>query len=124
MHTAGLEHGDFKPLNVLVGNDGRVKVVDFGVARHLAGRVDGDLDVTGKGTRSYMAPERLLGRPSDARADVFSYCVAVWEALYAPVAGAVGAVADRLNALQFLTIRQFLSLVFCALVLLLLVLAI
>jgi hypothetical protein len=48
----------------------------------------------------------------------------VWDALYAPIAGAIGFVADRLNRLQFLTIRQFLSLVFSALVSLLLVLAI
>jgi hydrogenase-4 component B len=48
----------------------------------------------------------------------------VWDTLYAPVAGGVGFAADRLNHLQFLTIRQFLSLVFAALVILLLVLAI
>jgi hydrogenase-4 component B len=48
----------------------------------------------------------------------------IWEALYAPIAGAVAFAADRLNHLQFLTIRQFLSLVVAALVLLLLVLAI
>jgi formate hydrogenlyase subunit 3/multisubunit Na+/H+ antiporter MnhD subunit len=48
----------------------------------------------------------------------------IWDALYAPIAGGVGFAADRLNHLQFLTIRQFLSLVFAALVLLLLVLAI
>ena len=48
----------------------------------------------------------------------------VWDSLYAPVAGGVSFAADRLNHLQFLTIRQFLSLVFAALVLLLLVLAI
>jgi hypothetical protein len=48
----------------------------------------------------------------------------VWDALYAPVAAGVSFAADRLNHLQFLTIRQFLSLVFAALVLLLLVLAI
>jgi hypothetical protein len=48
----------------------------------------------------------------------------VWDALYAPIAEGVGLAADRLNHLQFLTIRQFLSLVFAALVLLLLVLAI
>jgi hydrogenase-4 component B len=47
-----------------------------------------------------------------------------WDSLYAPVAGGVSFAADRLNHLQFLTIRQFLSLVFAALVLLLLVLAI
>ena len=48
----------------------------------------------------------------------------VWDALYAPIAAGVGFAADRLNRLQFLTIRQFLSLVFGALVVLLLVLAI
>ena len=47
----------------------------------------------------------------------------VWDALYAPVAGAVGVAADRLNRFQFLTIRRYLSLVFVALVILLLVLA-
>jgi hydrogenase-4 component B len=48
----------------------------------------------------------------------------IWDWLYAPLAGAVGVAADRLNRLQFLTIRQFLTLVFCALVALLLVLAV
>ena len=47
----------------------------------------------------------------------------VWDGLYAPVAGAVGFAADRLNRLQFLTIRRYLTLVFLALVVLLLVLA-
>ena len=47
----------------------------------------------------------------------------IWDWLYAPLAAAVSAAADRLNRLQFLTIRQFLTLVFCALVILLLVLA-
>ena len=47
----------------------------------------------------------------------------IWDTLYAPLAGGVGIAADRLNHLQFLTIRQFLSLVFAALVILLLVLA-
>jgi hypothetical protein len=48
----------------------------------------------------------------------------IWDALYAPVAAGIGYAAEKLNALQFLTIRQYLSLVFAALVLLLLVLAI
>jgi len=47
----------------------------------------------------------------------------VWDALYAPIASGIGFTADRLNHLQFLTVRQFLSLVFAALVILLLVLA-
>ena len=48
----------------------------------------------------------------------------VWDSLYAPLVAAIGFTADHLNRLQFLTIRQFLSLVFCALVALLLVLAV
>ena len=48
----------------------------------------------------------------------------IWDALYAPLAAGVGVAADRLNRLQFLTIRQYLSLVFVALVILLLVLAV
>ena len=48
----------------------------------------------------------------------------IWEAIYAPLAAGIGAAAERLNYLQFLTIRQFLTLVFCTLVILLLVLAI
>jgi len=59
-------------------------------------------------------PARLVVRMTDP----------IWDWLYAPIAAAVGAAADRLNRLQFLTIRQFLTLVFCALVILLLVLAI
>ena len=50
--------------------------------------------------------------------------ISIWDTLYAPLAGGIGFAADRLNRLQFLTIRQYLSLVFCALVILLLVLAI
>ena len=60
-------------------------------------------------------------RPARLRVDLRDL---IWDLLYAPVAGAVGFAADRLNHLQFLTIRQFLSLVFAALVILLLVLAI
>ncbi|HEX2352431.1 MAG TPA: hydrogenase 4 subunit B [Xanthobacteraceae bacterium] len=61
------------------------------------------------------------GRPARFTVDLHDL---VWDALYAPIAGGIGFAADRLNHLQFLTIRQFLSLVFAALVLLLLVLAI
>ena len=48
----------------------------------------------------------------------------IWDTIYAPLAAGIGFAADRLNSLQFLTIRQFLSLVFCTLVILLLVLAV
>jgi tRNA A-37 threonylcarbamoyl transferase component Bud32 len=97
-HAAGLVHRDFKPDNVLVGDDGRVRVTDFGLARALrdeqpaTGR-EGDpledllettITRTGTlvGTPAYMAPEQLRGEPAAARADTFSFCVTLYEALH------------------------------------------
>jgi hydrogenase-4 component B len=79
------------------------------------------------GTVVFRAREHVeMPPPGDARPARLTVELrdVIWDAIYAPIAGAVGFAADRLNHLQFLTIRQFLSLVFSALVLLLLVLAI
>ncbi len=77
-HRAGIVHRDFKPSNVLVGDDGRAKVADFGLA-HLVEQQPAAGAV--HGTPAYMAPEQRRSRPVDARADQFSFCLALLETL-------------------------------------------
>jgi len=116
-HAAGLVHRDFKPDNVLLDKEDRPRVVDFGIARQAGSGEDelaGDtsdsnddgtatlrdpdsknalatLTKTGTwvGTPAYMAPEQFLGQRGDEKSDQFSFCVALYEALYGerPFAG-------------------------------------
>jgi tetratricopeptide (TPR) repeat protein len=113
-HAAGIIHRDLKPQNVMIGRDGSVRVMDFGLAQLIieddsasrgrpvdekptgSGEVSDDeppdrrhptvtrATKTGAllGTPAYMAPEQWRGEPIDARADQFSFCVALHEALY------------------------------------------
>lgn len=81
-HRAGLIHRDFKPSNVILTTEGRVVVVDFGLAQSLDGSQQSlEVNQFTEGTLAYMAPERLAGYDSDERSDQFSFCVALAEAL-------------------------------------------
>ncbi len=75
-HRKGVIHGDVKPANMLITDDGRVKLMDFGMAR-LASRDTGATPLLG--TPAYWCPEQIMGKPQDARSDLFSLGVVLYE---------------------------------------------
>ena len=87
-HEKGIVHRDLKPANVMVSNEGRVKVLDFGLAKDVRGSNLGDATMTSAsrtevgvvmGTPAYMSPEQTSGRPLDHRTDIFSLGVLLHE---------------------------------------------
>jgi serine/threonine-protein kinase len=79
-HQVGIVHRDLKPANVLINNEGLLKIVDFGVA---AAHREGDTQLTKTGyvigSPKYMAPEQILGRKVDERADIYAIGVILYE---------------------------------------------
>jgi eukaryotic-like serine/threonine-protein kinase len=89
-HAAGIVHRDLKPGNIMISSSGLLKVLDFGIAKRVAdGHAAGDrttaasLTILGAsiGTPAYMSPEQALGDPVDARSDLFSLGIVLYEML-------------------------------------------
>ncbi|MBP2266542.1 serine/threonine-protein kinase [Pseudarthrobacter sp. PvP004] len=77
-HRSGLIHRDVKPENVLIADDGRIKVGDFGLARAISANTSTGALI---GTVAYLAPELVLGQPADARSDIYSAGIMLYEML-------------------------------------------
>ncbi len=106
-HDKGVVHRDVKPQNLFVTNDGRLKVLDFGLAR-LVERVPFDHEATRTrqtsagtvmGTLGYMSPEQVRGQNADSRSDLFSFGVVLYEMLTGRRAFKAETTADTMSAI-------------------------
>ncbi|MCZ6779389.1 MAG: serine/threonine protein kinase [Acidobacteria bacterium] len=78
-HTRNIVHRDIKPPNLMLANDGTIKIADFGLAKNAAANLTQDGTILG--TPYYMSPEQVMGRQLDGRSDLFSLAVVLYELL-------------------------------------------
>jgi Tol biopolymer transport system component len=105
-HEQGIVHRDLKPENLFVTRDGRVKILDFGLAKALGGEAGGDDSTLAAtepgavlGTAGYMAPEQVRGRPADPRSDIFAFGAVLYELLAGRRAFPGESAIDRAHAI-------------------------